>query len=88
MQGSNLNAAALVANTIAVVTNATWLDWLNSTYAAATGFTFRMNMLAGAGNAFTAITVLYVLQARMFIFYKVIPSNRSGKVQFLSDLPF
>jgi hypothetical protein len=70
-----LNAIAAVLNLIGVLLGLVQVDFVNSAFAAPQGFFFLLAMVAGVFNNLTALILLYVLFARLYVFYKVIRNN-------------
>jgi hypothetical protein len=70
-----LNAIAAVFNIIVVLLGVVQVDFVNSTFAAPQGFFFTMTLVAGVFSNIIALILLYVLFARLYVFYKVIRND-------------
>jgi uncharacterized membrane protein YesL len=66
-----LNAVAMCFNLIAILLGAVQLDYLNSPFSAPRGFLFHLILTNGVFNNLVALILLYVLHARLMVFYKV-----------------
>jgi hypothetical protein len=73
-----LNAVAICFNLVAILLGAVQVDFLNSPFVAPQGFVYHLILSAGVFNNVVALILLYVLYARMIVFYKVSKINSVG----------
>ncbi len=67
-----LNGVAFVFNLLAIISMIAQMDWANSPYNVSVLYFFQTNLAFSIGNNVAALPLLYLLLARLQIFYTVL----------------